>query len=322
MFNNWTEEELLFLRENYQKYSNKELGNILNKKPSNIKYVLSKLKLKKTEKQRGWSKEETEELIRLYNKKIDLYEIAKTMKRSRMSIANKSNELGITIPPCKKDRGDINFFKKIDTSEKAYWLGFIYADGYVVETKANAELGIELARVDREHLLKFNKIFNNYFKIIDRTRENKVNKNFDKNKHKKMIEMSSIRVYSKDLVRHLINNGIVPNKTNSKIHPIIDDERLFFDFLRGYIDGDGSYVLYNKLTYPVISLVSNNKSMLLYIKKKLKAFSISSKIYKDGLSWKIQIRKKESCLKLINLMFTKKSLYLDRKYEKIKNFIK
>lgn len=27
---------------------------------------------------------------------------------------------------------DYNFFKNIDTEEKAYWLGFMFADGYIV----------------------------------------------------------------------------------------------------------------------------------------------------------------------------------------------
>ena len=35
-------------------------------------------------------------------------------------------KLGLTINPKNKDRGDQNFFDKIDTEEKAYWLGFIY----------------------------------------------------------------------------------------------------------------------------------------------------------------------------------------------------
>ena len=49
-----------------------------------------------------------------------------------------------------------------------------------------------------------------------------------------------LRVYSKNLVLGLINNGVEPNKTKKTICPKIDNE-FFFDFLRGYIDGDGCY---------------------------------------------------------------------------------
>ena len=28
---------------------------------------------------------------------------------------------------------NVNFFEKIDTEEKAYWLGFMFADGYIID---------------------------------------------------------------------------------------------------------------------------------------------------------------------------------------------
>lgn len=45
-----------------------------------------------------------------------------------------------------------NFFDDIDTEEKAYWLGFLYADGYNNEKRK--EVKIRLAIKDEEHLLK------------------------------------------------------------------------------------------------------------------------------------------------------------------------
>lgn len=44
----------------------------------------------------------------------------------------------------------LNQFKKIDTEEKAYWLGFLYADGCVGSKEAKIELG--LAEKDFNHL--------------------------------------------------------------------------------------------------------------------------------------------------------------------------
>ena len=55
-------------------------------------------------------------------------------------------------------------FEKIDTEEKAYWLGFLYADGSVGSKDDRIELG--LAEKDFHHIEKFrdfiginNKIF-------------------------------------------------------------------------------------------------------------------------------------------------------------------
>ena len=46
-----------------------------------------------------------------------------------------------------------SIFKQIDTEEKAYWLGFLYADGYV------SDKGVELAlkESDYNHLIKFDR---------------------------------------------------------------------------------------------------------------------------------------------------------------------
>ena len=48
---------------------------------------------------------------------------------------------------------DEHSFDVIDTEEKAYWLGFLYADGNVSNTKN--EVGITLQSSDIKHLYKF-----------------------------------------------------------------------------------------------------------------------------------------------------------------------
>ena len=51
-------------------------------------------------------------------------------------------------------KGDYDIFEDIDTPEKAYWLGFIAADGCISIRKNNATIKIALARKDKGHLEK------------------------------------------------------------------------------------------------------------------------------------------------------------------------
>lgn len=46
-----------------------------------------------------------------------------------------------------------HIFDEINSSEKAYWLGFIIADGYLNEDKNM--LRIKLGSIDKHHLEKF-----------------------------------------------------------------------------------------------------------------------------------------------------------------------
>ena len=50
-------------------------------------------------------------------------------------------------------------FDTIDSEEKAYWLGFIYADGWISD--ANNCFTLTLQQRDVEHLLKFNEFIAN-----------------------------------------------------------------------------------------------------------------------------------------------------------------
>ena len=46
---------------------------------------------------------------------------------------------------------DFNYFENIDTEEKAYWLGFLYADGCVTPNTVR----VELQASDKKHIEKF-----------------------------------------------------------------------------------------------------------------------------------------------------------------------
>lgn len=176
----WSKEDLDFLKNNYNKYSSKELATILNRTRNSVQLKINRMGLKREDKY-------------CYNE---------------------------------------NFFEKIDTEEKAYWLGFIYADGYVQRNKdkRNSELGIELQIGDIEHLKKFNKSINGNVEV-------KIKERFDyryghSNTH------CVIRLYKSKIVDDLIKLGVVPNKSHIITFPQLNKD-MVLPFIRGFFDGDG-----------------------------------------------------------------------------------
>lgn len=266
-----------------------------------------------------WTINECNELKIIYDKFTNK-ELAKIFNRGEGAIEYKKNQLGLTVNVNTKDRGDQHFFDVIDTEDKAYWLGFIYADGYIVKSTRNYELGIELNYQDSGHLNKFNKIFNDYYNVSKKI------SNYDsidicggRDPRGKVRESCIIRIYSKTICEGLVKNGVVQNKTNSEIFPKIQNKELFLHFLRGYIDGDGSYVVRNnKYKTPIISIQGNNIHMHNYIINKLdEFFGIKAYVRPDRTSYKLSIRRKTDIFKLINLMYDNANIYLDRKFDKI-----
>jgi hypothetical protein len=122
-----------------------------------------------------------------------------------------------------------DFFEKINTEEKAYWLGFIYADGNV-HKKYNC-MSINLSQLDSNHLKKFTKIFNK-----------KVKKYKYYNKYTLcMQKIANISLSSEKMKKDLVKNGIIPNKTYKDSDQILKNisENLIHHFIRGFFDGDG-----------------------------------------------------------------------------------
>lgn len=209
------------------------------------------------------------------------------------------------------------YFKDIDCPDKAYLLGFIFADGYLVNGDAHYEFGIELQQQDRFIIDKLNAALGGNCAIEEKEPKDIVYKATGQIIHKN--QSVKLRVYSKKLQESLIKNGIVYNKTHSNIFPRVDGE-LFFDWLRGYIDGDGCYYTDNGHTY--MHITSCADGVLLYIKERLEEYGIKTQIYcENNTKFRLFCTSEEMMIRLVNRMYSKNCLCLTRKYEKIKHFL-
>jgi intein/homing endonuclease len=181
-----------------------------------------------------------------------------------------------------------NYFEKIDSDDKAYILGFIYADGSVYKNY----LSIWLAIKDVE-ILDFIKEKLDYGGIIYNS--------YNKKKNKKYVGLT---ISSNKIVSDLNKFGIINNKTyQSKTLPIYN-KKYEKAFLRGFFDGDGSIYSNNSRKYIEYTVnFSGNKSVLTQLKKILYKYSItSSKIryrHNNEESCMLDIRGNKNIEKLI-----------------------
>ena len=229
------------------------------------------------------------------------------IKKTEKQIRTKASGLGL-----RKTNTTINknFFKEINNEESAYWLGFIYADGYIIINKENrtSELGIQLSIKDKEHL----EILNNCIKANVEIKTIHKKSGFIKGIPVKERDICSIRIYSINIVKDLIKNGVVQNKTNSIIYPIINNEILFYHFLRGFLDGDGC-IWKNKNRFSV-KFTNSNNIFLEYLQEKLSTYGFLSSIYKEN-DKKYNLYIRGDVVKFLNKIYDNSNLYLKRKHQ-------
>jgi hypothetical protein len=119
------------------------------------------------------------------------------------------------------------YFEKIDTKEKAYWLGFIYADGHI--SKNLDRFRVKVGEKDVNHLKKLCKSL----KIKNFNIRDEISKETNKN-------YSVLSIYNKKFIRDLLYHEVVPSKTRILEFPDIKDDKFKLSFLLGYFDGDGT----------------------------------------------------------------------------------
>ncbi len=158
------------------------------------------------------------ELMDQIRKNMTITSIADKYHVSRATIHNKLKEFDINHQGIKFNH---NFFENIDDEYKAYWLGFIMADGCVSLTQSS-KVCIKLSQKDEKHLSKWHEALNSINKLY-----NYIANNTTASTH-----------YSKKMCQDLIKLGCVPNKSLILQYPQID-QTLDRHFIRGYFDGDG-----------------------------------------------------------------------------------
>lgn len=191
-----------------------------------------------------------------------------------------------------------DFFETIDSEEKAYFLGFLFADGYVEKNEICCEINIK----DIDLLLTFKQLINSQRKISYRKRTN--------------TEMVSIKINSFKMVQDLSKYGIIPNKTKNTKHLPQIPEPFQKDFLRGLIDGDG-WITKDKLGYYHLGFVSFYKTICEDFQKmcqKVANITNTAKITVKNNNFVSQFQSQKLVKQLVTALYKDSNYYLTRKY--------
>ena len=218
----------------------------------------------------------------------------------------------------KKYTCDSDYFKDIDTEEKAYWLGFVYADGYITSNPRNAvdikRFGISLMESDTHHLEKLNLAIKSDYPI---------NHYIVTQGYKVGVGYCRIIICDDKFARNLMSHGCIERKSNIVNPPTGLPEELEKHFIRGFMDANGS-VVENNIKYGLSFTIkwSSTESVLKWIMNHL----IKNKILEH--EYPLVKRKEEHIVssfefggnylvkKYLDYIYNDASVWLDRKHDR------
>ena len=263
------------------------------------------------------SEEKLTSIINDYNSGMSLRQLQIKYSHDRASLSRilKENEIMIKDNTfnCRKYFHDEDFFEKIDAEEKAYWLGFIYADGFIDNTYRH--LGITISSKDKNHLEKFKSSIQATNPIL----------NYVGSGYCDDSEFAKISLVSKKTVDDLIDKGISLNKTYEATFPDYDivPPELMHHFVRGYFDGDGaiSYCISKQGRHPRAYGIgfTGTKSIIEGINS---FFHKKNKIQPKNNAYQIGYGGNQQVHEFYNIMYDNATTFLDRKAQVFDDFIK
>jgi len=203
-------------------------------------------------------------------------------------------------------------FENIDNEHKSYWLGFLYADGYIkYDTHHIIELVLQWR--DKNHIEKFK----NFLEFSGNIKKKNVKLN---NNNYKAAKLS---ICSKKLVMDSYRKGLINNKSEYIRLPPFLDNKLIRHFIRGYIDGDGS-ITKTKDNRIILEIIGN-KDFLYDINSHLKEniyIDNKNKLIEEGKAFGLKYSSQKQIKKIYEYLYKPSNIYLERKEEKLASLVR
>ena len=254
-------------------------------------------------------------IIEAYKNNMSLREIEKEFKVLRATVSKFLEEQNI-----KKIKGnhyrkyfhDFDFFENIDTEEKAYWLGFMFADGYIINHEnryGEDSFGLTLAEDSLDSIEKFKKSLHATNPIL-----------YDNSKSIGQPQ-AKIVLTSQKTVNDLIDKGCVKQKSLILQPPKKVPEKLLSHFIRGFFDGDGSLMKYNYNNYPSYQIgFTTTYEMAIWLREIFGKGDIRKEKRRD-FTWYYSIGGNRQVLDICHYMYDEATIWMDRKYARYQELL-
>lgn len=296
-----------------------EISKAINRSQTGIERFLKSNGFEMTYGRRA-TKDELQDIIQLYKDGLTCKEIHKKYQYIYQSeeaiqkIVRKANvSRGRYI---KQVNVNEDYFENIDTEHKAYWIGFLLADGCILERQRESNVvKFELNNKDRYIVEEFAKDIETSLNVLDYKYDKKHNCN--------------IQIHSNKMVNDLGKYGIVPRKTFKICDLPNINNNLMNHFVRGYFDGDGCAYLYKPKDQYIHRLritFCGTEAFLLNLKNLLEQNGINNgsmiDMNKYGSNvFNLRFISNAGIIKLYNYMYKDSTIFLNRKREKFETFI-
>jgi hypothetical protein len=221
-----------------------------------------------------------------------------------------------------KRKYDINedYFNEINTKEKAYFLGFLYADGYNHKCeirKSSSSVNLSLAEED-SYILEL---------LLREVSSDKPLQRIELSERQNSYRLS---LCSYKLCESLEKWGCMRKKTFKITFPDFLQEHLVSHFVRGYFDGDGSIYFspgkYKKAVAYNLDFVGNlpfieSLGKILTDKFQVKPnIRVANKKTANQSIYRLRLCGKHKIIEILEWLYEDKGdFYLKRKYEKLIN---
>lgn len=309
------DEEKMIIELTLKGYTQREIYRETNICGERIRNVLNKYNIKRPSKNNSeiirYHQEGYDELVKniihdyLNNNSIEEVGNIYNLHYQTISKILHNNNIDTKENMKKKYNFNEKYFDEIDNQNKAYFLGFLIADGNV--SKTSGRICIDLQSQDKHILESF---------CSELGMPNK-HLSFNDRSHTTNQDVYYLTFTSNHMKDALSKYGIVPNKSLIYEYPDNIPRELIRHLLRGYFDGDGCFTISNSSCH--IFLIGTYQFMdylRQYIEVYIGCHCCFYQHKNNKNTYVINISGKKNCYDFLSYIYQEAELFLFRKYNK------